>query len=44
MDPKPESPNRPIAEEAYLMIKEYSEYSTIAGLIYVFMEDQVRML
>ncbi len=29
------------AAEVYAMIKEYSEYSTVAGLIYIFMDDQV---
>ena len=28
--------------ELYGLIKEYSEYSTVAGLIYIFMEDQSR--
>jgi hypothetical protein len=30
--------------ENYEIIREYSEYSTIAGLIYIFMRDQVLLI
>jgi len=32
-----------IKTEMFEKIQDYSEYSTIAGLIYIFMEDQKRI-
>ena len=40
-DQKPEMKTR---RRNYDIVQEYSEYSTVAGLLYVFMRDQVYIL